>query len=349
MARLHFLNSNLYARRPTLHNKCVHFIEHSALVRILPPVATPCMPHLRGCRRFIALALIALAGVALKSSSTSAATTTTGIASAAPSTSAASIAGKLEVTPSSIVLDSPESTLQLLVSVRAADGRLIDVTRQAKYHVDTSSQAVPASVDALGLVEPLRDGKALIGVSYNGQSEGIPVLVKTVDHPVPISFPQDILPILTKTGCNTGGCHGKAEGMNGFKLSVFGFDPQGDHAALTMEGRGRRINIPAPDHSLILRKAIAEEPHGGGQRMQADSLRYKRMKRWIGEGAGYTRPDAPQIVRIEVEPTEQVMLARESRQVRVWAVDDTALRNAPDNVARTSNVRCRFFFIFDLV
>lgn len=285
------------------------------------------MPHVLGCRHRIYFAIVAFAGVVVAMSIDSALCIAADVASSSTPVAApqpTNLAGPLEVTPTSVVLDSPESTLQLLATVRAADGRGIDVTRAAKYRLENAG---PAAVDTLGLVEPLKDGKTAVVVEYNGKSVRVPVEVKSVDHPVPISFPQDILPILTKTGCNTGGCHGKAEGMNGFKLSVFGFDPQGDHAALTMEGRGRRISIPSPDHSLILRKATAEEPHGGGKRMEEDSLRYRRMARWIGEGAGYTRPDAPQIVKIEIEPSDQIMLARESRQVRVWAIDEKGAKH----------------------
>ncbi|MCE9603271.1 MAG: DUF1549 domain-containing protein [Planctomycetia bacterium] len=262
------------------------------------------MPHLLGCLRLAAFPICFWVW--------------------ACSLSQADAAEPLEVTPATVTLDRPESTLQLLATIRAADGRAVDVTRAAKYRIEGPG---PAKVDALGLVEPVRDGKTTVVVEHAGRAVRIPVTVATVDHPVPISFPHDILPILTKTGCNTGGCHGKAEGQNGFKLSVFGFDPQGDHAALTMEGRGRRVFPSAPDESLLLRKATAEEPHGGGQRMEVDSLRYRRMKRWISEGAGYVIEGAPQVVRIEVEPAEQVLLARESRQVRVWAIDDKGARH----------------------
>ena len=284
------------------------------------------MPHVLGCHRRLLCALVAVAGIVVATTLDLPHSVAADVASSTPAAAPqpTNLAGPLEVTPPTVVLDSPESTLQLLATVRAADGRGIDVTRTAKYRLENAG---PAAVDVLGLVEPLKDGKTAVVVEYNGKSVRVPVEVKSVDHPVPISFPQDILPILTKTGCNTGGCHGKAEGMNGFKLSVFGFDPQGDHAALTMEGRGRRISIPSPDHSLILRKATAEEPHGGGKRMEEDSLRYRRMARWIGEGAGYTRPDAPQIVKIEIEPSDQIMLARESRQVRVWAIDEKGAKH----------------------
>jgi len=227
------------------------------------------------------------------------------------------------ISPAVVQLDRPESTQQLLVSTTVADGRAVDATRTAKYR---SADVTIAIVDEFGLVEPLKDGKTSIVVDVDGKSLSVPVEVTGVDHPTPISFPRDIVPILSKTGCNMGGCHGKAEGQNGFKLSVFGFDTRADHAAISQEGRGRRIFPPAPDRSLLLTKATAAEPHGGGQRMTTDSLRYRRLHRWIDEGAQYLTDNQPQVVRIEVEPTEQVLLAREKQQLRVWAIDEAGVR-----------------------
>ena len=233
-------------------------------------------------------------------------------------------AAAFQVTPANAVLDDPEATLQLLVDGKSADGRGIDLTRAAKYRSEDPTIAV---VDELGLVQPLRDGKTSIVVDHAGATHKVPVEVHGVDKPHPISFPRDIVPILTKTACNMGGCHGKAEGQNGFKLSVFGFDTRADHAALVYEGRGRRISLSAPEQSLLLRKAVATEPHGGGQRMEVGSLRYRRLVRWVSEGAGFVVDNAPQIVRIEVEPTEQILLAKENRQLRVWAVDEAGIRH----------------------
>src|SRR5207248_2313678 len=79
-----------------------------------------------------------------------------------------------------------------------------------------------------------------------------------------LDFTNDIVPVLSKQGCNSGACHGKAIGQNGFKLSLFGFDPAFDYAALVHEGRGRRISAAAPEDSLLLLKAAGGMAHGGG-------------------------------------------------------------------------------------
>src|SRR5512140_1761457 len=95
------------------------------------------------------------------------------------------------------------------------------------------------------------------------------------DPPRRFNFENDIVPILSKFGCNTSGCHGKAEGQNGFKLSVFGFDPGADYAALTQEGRGRRVFPIIPEQSLLLGKASGKIPHGGGVRISRGSGEYR--------------------------------------------------------------------------
>ena len=243
-----------------------------------------------------------------------------------------------EVTPAQVVLDEPESTQQLLVDARADDGRPVDATRTAEYRSADESIAV---VDELGLIRPLRDGATTILIRHADEERRVAVTVKDVDRPQPVSFARDVIPILSKAGCNSGGCHGKAEGQNGFKFSVFGFDPAADYEAIAKQSRGRRLFVAAPERSLLLRKATADEPHGGGQRLEVGSLRYRRLIRWIAEGArpgAATTPsaampnsDAPRsgaadVVRIEVEPAERVLLAHGKQQLRVWAVDDTGTR-----------------------
>ena len=95
--------------------------------------------------------------------------------------------------------------------------------------------------------------------------------VSGCDNPSPTSFSTEVIPALTKLGCNSGGCHGKAEGQNGFRLSVFGFDADADFEALAKQNRGRRINRMMPEASLILGKATGRVPHGGGRRTGTDS------------------------------------------------------------------------------
>jgi len=227
-------------------------------------------------------------------------------------------AAELVVTPTQVTLSDPEAAFQLLVSTTVEDQRRIDLTRKVRYE---SLNAKIATVDETGLVEAADDGETDVVIHFEKQSAKVHVKVQGTRQPRPLSFADEIMPALTKAGCNTGGCHGKAEGQNGFKLSVFGFDPQADHNAIVHYGRGRRVFLSAPDRSLLLRKATAVEPHGGGQRIQVGDLHYRRLLRWLSEGGGWVEDDRPKLVRIEVEPTEQTLLARETQQLRVWAID----------------------------
>ena len=103
----------------------------------------------------------------------------------------------------------------------------------------------------------------------------LPVLQMVAAEPVKSQFVTDVVPVLTKLGCNSGGCHGKATGQNGFKLSLLGFEPQVDYQALVKEARGRRLFFSDASRSLLLQKATGRVPHGGGKRLATDSHDYQ--------------------------------------------------------------------------
>ena len=120
-----------------------------------------------------------------------------------------------------------------------------------------------------------------------------------------VSFVNDVVPVLTKAGCNAGVCHAKAGGgQKGFQLSLLGFEPRQDFESLTQAARGRRIFLASPDHSLILRKASGQMAHGGGIRLPRPSSGYALVRRWIEEGAGYRRRGEPELVSVEVQPDQ---------------------------------------------
>lgn len=129
----------------------------------------------------------------------------------------------------------------------------------------------------------------------------------------PISFRYEVVPILTKYGCNGGGCHGKMEGQNGFKLSLLGFEPAEDYEHLVLESRGRRLMPAAPEFSVLMRKATGELPHGGGARLERGSADYQTLVRWMEQGAKGPNEKEPKVTRIEVSPRE-VVLARGAEQ-----------------------------------
>ena len=121
----------------------------------------------------------------------------------------------------------------------------------------------------------------------------------------PPPFTTGILPILTKAGCNTGGCHGAATGQGGFRLSLLGYDPDEDFLRLTREHAGRRIDPDRPVESLFLRKPARQLEHEGGRRLPLDSEEYRIVRDWIAAGA----PRGPANLRVEsVEVTPNDIL-----------------------------------------
>ncbi|TWU10381.1 hypothetical protein Pla52o_56630 [Novipirellula galeiformis] len=136
---------------------------------------------------------------------------------------------------------------------------------------------------------------------------------------VPLSFELDIQPILSAQSCNSGACHGKQRGQNGFQLSLLGFDPEFDHAAVTREARGRRIFPASPENSLLLLKATAELPHGGGRKIERGSEDYQMLKQWIRQGAPRRVEGEPVLEKVTLERTSFSLSPKESQPLRVTA------------------------------
>lgn len=117
-----------------------------------------------------------------------------------------------------------------------------------------------------------------------------------------VSFLNDVVPVLTKAGCNSGGCHGKAGGRNGFRLSLFGFEPADDYEQLVNESRGRRLFVSAPERSLLLQKPSGQRAHGGGVRLAPTSEGYATIRDWIRQGTPLDKPSTPKLTALEVRP-----------------------------------------------
>lgn len=200
---------------------------------------------------------------------------------------------------------------QLLVTDGARD-----VTREAGYG---SSNPAVAGVDAKGYVTPTGDGTAVIRVERGPDRLDIPVTVRGFGQGRAVDFRTEVVPLLSRLGCNAGGCHGKASGQNGFRLSLFGFDADHDHAAITREARGRRVFPASPDESLFLTKATGRAPHGGGKRLNPDGPDYQMIRRWIAAGTPASAPDAPRVVRIRVSPADGVLTPDGQQQLAVTA------------------------------
>lgn len=137
--------------------------------------------------------------------------------------------------------------------------------------------------------------------------------------PVQVAFETDVVPLLTKLGCNSGGCHGKSTGQNGFKLSLLGFVPERDHVALVKEARGRRVFPGDPGNSLLLRKATSRVPHGGGRRLTEQSDDYRLLAAWIRQGAVGPRDTDRRLERLTIKPERQVLPQRQAQRLTVVA------------------------------
>jgi hypothetical protein len=135
----------------------------------------------------------------------------------------------------------------------------------------------------------------------------------------PLHFINDIVPLLSRHGCNAGGCHGRASGQNGFRLSLFGFDPAFDFNAIVKEARGRRVLPAAPDSSLLLTKASGRVAHGGGKRLSADSEDYRILRAWIAQGMPVGDDKAPTLKRLSIAPEQRVLGRGADQQLTVRA------------------------------
>lgn len=215
----------------------------------------------------------------------------------------------IEVFPRQVSLETAADFHRLIVIARFKDASTHDITAQSKLTLADPSLA-KLSGSAL---TPLKDGVTRLRIDYRGLSAEVPVVVKDAEKPRPISFQLDVMPVLTAAGCNTGSCHGSARGQDGFHLSLYGFDPKGDHFRLTTEMAGRRVNTALPEESLLITKSIGAVPHTGGKLMKPGDAFYQTLVGWIRDGAKYDEGEIAQPTGIEVSPAQVVMTGPDVR------------------------------------
>ncbi len=193
------------------------------------------------------------------------------------------------------------------------------MTHQAQFH---SSNPQIVAVDPTGLLLAEGNGAATIVVSAGGVEHTVAVTVKGVAAAPAISFSQQVMPILSKAGCNAGACHGSQFGKGGFKLSVFGFAPADDHLAITRDDFGRRLNRTEPAQSLFLLKPTGAVSHGGGTRFAAGSVDHRILMSWIAGGAPGPDAKAAMLASLHVEPARRIGAEGFTQQLRVVAFYD---------------------------
>jgi hypothetical protein len=209
---------------------------------------------------------------------------------------------KLEAQPPRIELKTPFEYSQLILTAHLAGGEQMDVTRIAK--IEAPEQVV--RVNATGVVRPVGDGKGALKITVQSQTLALPVEVKGQREKYNVSFVRDVMPTLSRVGCNAGTCHGAAKGRNGFKLSLRGYDPLFDHRSLTDDLKGRRFNRAAPDASLMLLKCTGTVPHVGGVLTQPGEPYYELLRSWIADGVKLDL-NSPRVQSLEVLPRSSVI------------------------------------------
>ena len=217
---------------------------------------------------------------------------------------------ELSVFPEEIFLTTDRDLQRVIAQIRKPNGLTDDVTDAMS--VSVANEGVAKWQDDRLL--PVSDGETTVTVTYSGASKTLPVKVeRSTEHP-PVSFKIDVMPVFMKTGCNQGSCHGAARGKEGFRLSLFGFDPDGDHHRLTREMVGRRVDLALPERSLLLEKGVGAVAHGGGQRIQVGDEYYATLLEWLKDGAVNDPGEVPTVVSVELFPKGGVLNGEGSTQ-----------------------------------
>lgn len=225
--------------------------------------------------------------------------------------SVAAFGDSISVYPAKVQLDHGRDHQRFVVVYQRDDGVTMDVTAQSVIALEP---AALATLDEEGTWIPNADGDGTISVSYEGKSVSIALTTRNVAVDPAISFRNDVEAAIMRAGCNTGACHGSAQGKNGFRLSLFGYDPPHDYTTLTRDSRGRRLNTASPMRSLMLGKPLGLIDHGGGDVIQKDSPLYEILHRWIQEGAQDDAADLPHVTGIDILPEESVMEGEGAKQ-----------------------------------
>lgn len=215
----------------------------------------------------------------------------------------ADLSGQVQVVPSALKLIHHRHEHSLTVSGRTADGFAVDLTQQATL---TSADPTIATIEN-GWVKPLKSGQTQITVQAAGQTVQVPVAVELPVVEKPYSFRHEVMPVLSKGGCNMGACHGYSLGKNGFKLSLRGGEATQDYQAVFGDQFGRRVNLLKPSESLLLSKPIGDVPHRGGIRIAKGSLSQKILQMWIEQGAKSDLEDKAEVEFVRVFPERFVL------------------------------------------
>ena len=243
----------------------------------------------------------------------------------------------LAVYPPEINLGSGRDFQSFVAVVRRDDGVTVDASDVVEWSV---AEPAAARLDGTTLY-PVSDGETKLVAVYAGARVEIPVIVTDAKAKPAISFEKDVMPVLTRSGCNTGSCHGAARGKDGFRLSLFGFDPEGDYHRITREIGARRINLAVPEESLLMKKATGAVPHTGGKLFEPDTDYYATLLEWLQDGAKIDPKDdkPPSVESVTLYPPQAVIEGEGNQQrfVAVAKYSDGSTRDVTRLAAFTSN------------
>jgi hypothetical protein len=227
---------------------------------------------------------------------------------------------KLVAQPAEVKLQGNFARAQLVTVEAEAVDKISrssnDVTALAKYE---SSDSAIVTVNPAGQLRAVKDGEAKIKVTHGSQQIEVPVTVSGISELPSVSYLEQIRPILAKNGCAMAACHAAQHGQGGFKLSVFGFEPDKDRAAMARDSIGRRVSMVDPENSLLLLKPTMQTPHGGGKRLEKDSVDYQMLVAWIRGGAAAPAKAENMVTKLHVFPKERLGTVGMSQQLRVEA------------------------------
>ncbi|MEQ8846847.1 DUF1549 domain-containing protein [Botrimarina sp.] len=209
---------------------------------------------------------------------------------------------ELAVYPPHVELSGADAWQHVIAVAKQADGLTIDVTDLASWRVVDGAEPSEAIGLNDGRLVAEGEGHARVVAEFAGLRAEADALARGGDSAEPVSFRHDVIPILTSAGCNSGGCHGASRGKDGFRLSLFGFDPASDHHNLTREQVNRRLNLAVPEESLLLLKAVGGVTHTGGKLIDEGSWGYRRLRKWIADGAASDLGDAPTVTAVSLYP-----------------------------------------------
>ncbi len=212
--------------------------------------------------------------------------------------------------PAKFELVGKRSRQQLLVTGMYSSDDLRDLTPVATL---VSSNPAIAKIEG-AIVLPAGNGEATVTATVGGQSVSIPVLVRNIDVPAPVSFKNETQMALTKAGCNMGACHGSPSGKGGFRLSLRAYDSALDIMTVRSEFFGRRTNIMEPGQSLLLQKPLMEVAHGGGKRIRKGDAVHRILEQWIGEGMRLDAANEPDLLKIVTVPSKRILRQPAARQ-----------------------------------